>query len=524
MTKNFQGQDTRNLSKDKFEDSRKKNISNFLQKLNKDNNDYFNNPPNNYIVNTKKKVDKNYEYFSSIQNNVENSFISDKNSEIFNIDKSLAKFSPIDNKNFNKIIDNNYNRFENFSLPQSTTEFIPGDVKLKENKNKNMDPKIIISNNSECSKEIHKEVMKDSYLLKDMNGNYIPNTPPIIDRTQSYMAEIGDKRRLSNIIYNSLLKTYHSISKDHISEFQIHELLEKVNLNNYKDKDKIKTFVSDLKLMVSENANNSLNKNNTGIMSDDCLFEKETKNNTFYLFIDTKDRDTKKWPTIEEFGFFFGGQNVLSWNKKNIDKDPKQEFSDQKYPEYIDSQLGYIERDFNNVTSVELTEIIIPRKTENGDNYQVYPYLLLDIEEFGNVYEGTNQFSSTAFGKVSFDKIIGNYAYYNSPENNHLIKKFNPRISLNKITVKIRKPNGELFRFGKYILNPETDTPILIKDPIFLGPQIEINNNLENLINEDKIDIPQQKENKLEANLSITFKIICIQRSLETMFLNKKGN
>lgn len=503
MSHNFQGINTRNNSKDKFEDSRRKNINSFLETINKDQNSYFQRPNNQYIVTNNKNDQQNYEYFSSIQNNVENSFNQDKNTEILNIDKSLSKFSPLDQKNFNKIVNNDYDKFENFNYPQSSSTYIKGDIKLDSLKSDNqIDSKTIIDNNKSDSKSLHNNISDNSILLQDTKGIYIPNTPVNINQTQSYMAEIGEKRRLSNIIYNSLLKTYNSISSENISEFQIQELLEKENIESNSDKVKISNFVFNLKKTIIDNSNNSIKKN-TGIISDDSLFEKETKDTTFYLFIDTKDRDQQKWPSIGSFGFFFGGQKVLSWNKNS--KDPEDS-------ELINTKLGYIERDFSNVQYAELIEVIIPRLTENGDNYQLYPYLLLDIEEFGNIYEGTNQYSSSAFGKISFDKTIGNYAYYNSPENNHLIKKFNPRISLNKITIRIRKPNGELFIFGKYLLNPETNEPILIS------------NNSELLSQTDIVDTSDDQKTKMEANLSISFKIICIQKSLETMFLNKKNN
>ena len=50
-------------------------------------------------------------------------------------------------------------------------------------------------------------------LLNNQNNtkSYIANTMPEIRKQQIYIAEIGQKRQLSNLIYQSILKTYQSI-------------------------------------------------------------------------------------------------------------------------------------------------------------------------------------------------------------------------------------------------------------------------------------------------------------------------
>ena len=51
---------------------------------------------------------------------------------------------------------------------------------------------------------------------------------------------------------------------------------------------------------------------------------------------------------------------------------------------------GYIGRTFNNVSKVELLEVIIPNCVDYGDHIDNYPYIILDIEELGDTYNGTN--------------------------------------------------------------------------------------------------------------------------------------
>ena len=58
-------------------------------------------------------------------------------------------------------------------------------------------------------------MMMNSVLLQN---NY-KKTKPIT--TQKYTAEIGKKRQLSNIIYNSILKKFNNVNQSHITEKHI---------------------------------------------------------------------------------------------------------------------------------------------------------------------------------------------------------------------------------------------------------------------------------------------------------------
>ena len=133
-----------------------------------------------------------------------------------------------------------------------------------------------------------------------------------------------------------------------------------------------------------------------------------------------------------------------------------------------------------------MIEAIIPRKTNSGTDYETLPYILLEISELGNVYQGTNDYLRKTFSQLTFDKVIGNYRYCTFSDNTKIKKIFNPRIALNKMTLKFLKPNGEIYDFGNYL---------------------EIEND------------PGNKE--ILSNNILTFKITCIQRSLDTMYLNK---
>ena len=306
------------------------------------------------------------------------------------------------------------------------------------------------------------------------------------------------------------MRNYSNISHQFISQIEIEKLLDKYKLNDKDDKNKIKEFVSLLKTMINRNMN-IIEQTRDHLFSNDHLVEKNTKENIYNLLLDTKDRDRKTYPNINHFSFSFGVHNVFSRDKES---------------------MGCINRNFNNIKCAELIEVIIPRETENGDKYELYPYLLIDIEEFGNTFQGTNESLSNAFGKISFGKVIGNYAYYTAPKDNQLIKYFNPRISLSKMTIRIKKPDGELFNFGKYILDhsnmsfiysrtgktsPEKNE-IIHSDNMSISEssKIEKTSPDHNLI--DKILESNNTPEKIESNATFLFKISCLQKALDTMF------
>ena len=293
------------------------------------------------------------------------------------------------------------------------------------------------------------------------NNSYNQQNPNI------YIAEIGDKRRLSNIIFDSLKKTYNTYQN--LNEYEILHIINSLNINNNKwSKDNTKDFVKELKKKINESQNIKINNSNIeennsyNIIQENELFERNTKEIDYYITIDSNDRDKDKWDNPNLYQIIFGPTN-----------DPEK-------------KNGYINQSFNNVQCVELIEAIIPRKTNSGTDYETLPYILLEISELGNVYQGTNDYLRKTFSQLTFDKVIGNYRYCTFSDNTKIKKIFNPRIALNKMTLKFLKPNGEIYDFGNYL---------------------EIEND------------PGNKE--ILSNNILTFKITCIQRSLDTMYLNK---
>lgn len=367
----------------------------------------------------------------------------------------------------------------------------------------------------------------------NFNSSSINNTGP------QYVPEISKKRTIGNIVYNNIIKSFNNIKKHHIAEYEIDHLLQKYNIIDDKgiiDKTEITSFVKELKQTISENSN----KEKDLIIQEDTLFEKETKDIDYLISIDSSDRDKQIWKNPSHYRINFGPDNNL--------------FNSNDSKAYKPTK-GYINRTFNNIKSIELLEAIIPKCLDkNGTDLFIYPYLILEIEEFGSMYEGTNNTTNKAFARLNFDKIIGNYRFFKADNNNKIIKFFNPRIALNRITLKLTKPNGELIDFGKSIIldslcNSSVSFDIKQNKKIY-----DLSNNNKNACNSEKKDIldddfkndlcldenndiveenvepcwwPNQDINTISEDEgaifnSFIFKITCIQRSLDTMYLDKR--
>lgn len=496
MSLQLNSQSTRLSVKDNFNSNREMKMSEFLKKINNESNQYY----------QQKRTSNLFSYstpVSNVQTKIDDNQLSSHNSMIdyTNISKSnyVQEYQDISSQQFDKMVNQKVNTFDNYRIPQSNST-INKNYQQNSQKNNNIKPQNMLpplENNSENPSMIHKI------------SPVISNQSPFLNVKESYTSEIGDKRRLSNTIYQSLMKNYSNISHQFISQIEIEKLLDKYKLNDKDDKNKIKEFVSLLKTMINRNMN-IIEQSRDHLFSNDHLVEKNTKENIYNLLLDTKDRDHKTYPNINHFSFSFGVHNLFSKDKESV---------------------GCINRNFNNIKCAELIEVIIPRETENGDKYELYPYLLIDIEEFGNTFQGTNESLSNAFGKISFGKVIGNYAYYTAPKDNQLIKYFNTGISLSKMTIRIKKPDGQLFNFGKYILDhsnmsfiytklgktsPKTNEIIHSNNmSISESSKIEKKSPDDNLIDKtlENDNIPE----KIESNATFLFKISCLQKPIDTI-------
>tara|TARA_Y100000589_G_C27193099_1_gene645606 strand:- start:859 stop:2151 length:1293 start_codon:yes stop_codon:yes gene_type:complete len=427
---NMTSQGTRNIIKDQFNMDRKQHMDNLLSKT-KNQQDIKINNQNNIQNQTK--------YFADINQNLH---IGSNNMLNYIPTENYTPFtSPekTENKNTKTPLVTNFMPLPKFSGDEKlniNNANLPFNKKLSDNIVKNTHPKNIYTDDPNSKKLISHRLSQN-----EIETNRI--IPPVIT-TNNYIPEIGKKRKLSNIIYNSFIKMYNSY-QDKVSEELIQDLLERSNYNNGSNlnKDNLYQLIDNIK-------NTIVSKNLYTQDINNDIFEQETITKSFIITIDSSDRYKKNWELPNNYKIDFGGKKTES------------DDSNENYQ--------YIDQIFRNVTSVELIEAIIPKFTNKN-----VPYILIEIEELGSNFFGSNSFLSSSFAKLTRPEINGDYLYYKNDTN---IKSFSPRIEIQGLTFKFRDNKGNLLNFQS-----DCDS-----------------NMLENFL---------------------TLKINCIQRDLNSMFLQK---
>ena len=144
---------------------------------------------------------------------------------------------------------------------------------------------------------------------------------PLEEIPNKYIPEIGEKRRLSNIIYNSLLKKFTRVKSSHISEKQVSLILNKMNLNKETKswtKSEVKRFSTAIKRLIKHNYNHEIKSKQKLTTPAEELFERNTRNTTHYVAIDSRDRDRKIWPNSNEFRITFAPSSGAIFDNKDI--------------------------------------------------------------------------------------------------------------------------------------------------------------------------------------------------------------
>lgn len=126
-----------------------------------------------------------------------------------------------------------------------------------------------------------------------------------------------------------------------------------------------------------------------------------------------------------------------------------------------------IQQRYRNIKTIKTSRVIIPMEIAEAAsiinipkpyyNYDFrfsFPYIMMNIEEFGDVYDGTNDNVRRCFCQLVFDKCYkapNGRGYLILAPMQHEIKTFHPTPlpSFTKMTISLRRPNGELFNDSK---------------------------------------------------------------------------
>ncbi len=161
------------------------------------------------------------------------------------------------------------------------------------------------------------------------------------------------------------------------------------------------------------------------------LLKEDTSEWTYYLVIDSKDRDLNIYKSPNEYTIRF---SPPSFNSN-------------------DARTGFVDRILHNVKSIELikcgfldTSDLTDSSDSGGNNP---PYVMLEVEEFGTNHNGTNQYLNKSLAIMDTFTKQDNYKYFHVMyDDKPMINKFNPRVTIDKMTIRFRLPDGKLYNFG----------------------------------------------------------------------------
>jgi hypothetical protein len=218
-------------------------------------------------------------------------------------------------------------------------------------------------------------------------------------------------------------------------------------------------------------------------------YTKQTELKEYFISIDSKDRNTIQWPNPNEYCIDFGG---IHNNRTQLTQD------------------GYINSVYINIESIELVSVVVPKFSDTGDHVNNYPYLLLEIDEFGGIYDGSNEHVSNAFAKLRFQTDLGYFKEYTRNGAERFIKKFHPRISLNRLTIRFRKPDGTLYDFGNEITTSNTNTSTADSS------NTELDSKLQQLLLDDPAMEDACQCPTIAPENTLVFRIVCAEKRMDT--------
>lgn len=201
------------------------------------------------------------------------------------------------------------------------------------------------------------------------------------------------------------------------------------NINAYK-----KLFELDKESILNASG---IDKNNILRSEFKDLLTPEERPFIYNIVIDSKDRDFAKYASASNFVIDFSPPESQG-GVGNIN-------------------TGYINTAFGNIISCELLDIILLDTSAECDasdstgSGTAPPYIILEIPELGTNYYGTNDNLSRCFATLTSYHLQDGYKHYNinGENSNHTIMKvYNPRINLNRMTIRLKMPDGTLYSFG----------------------------------------------------------------------------
>ncbi len=163
---------------------------------------------------------------------------------------------------------------------------------------------------------------------------------------------------------------------------------------------------------------------------------KKIPTKTYYISIDSRDRDRSIWPLSSQF---------------EVKLDPPDVYGGAQ-----------IQKSFKNVISIELLNSAFP----NTNNMADVQYLYINIREVDGVLDTTCK-GKRFFAKILPQHVVGSFVYNYQDMCDRARKIFPFRgTRLDKLTIEVRDPNGDIVNFGNdngQQINPQLQTSFTFK-------------------------------------------------------------
>lgn len=291
-------------------------------------------------------------------------------------------------------------------------------------------------------RKINTSVYSENRTKNTVNTNQYTLDPNVDILSKGYTSDFKPKNLVGDSNIEKSNVDLKNINYNNLNATELDTLIKSYSL----DKDNNKKNLSLQEGHLNE-INELINKDENNILKEreklNLMYEEEREFD-YNIVIDSKDRDFSKFSSPNNFVIDFsppsGSNNEIN--------------------------TGYINRAFGNIIKCELINVIMLDTSDEEDSTDTsgskIPYLLLDIEELGSNFEATNDELSKSFAILTNYTLVNGYKHYllNSVNSDYTTKKiYNPRINLNRVTIKIKNADGTLYNFGS-INNDNTNTVI----------------------------------------------------------------
>lgn len=269
-----------------------------------------------------------------------------------------------------------------------------------------------------------------------------------------------EKNSLGFLIYNNLKTIYKDVNIG-LTSSNIESILTKGNLNkkNVKKEDLLK-IIKILRFHIDsgikskeEEEQHTINKLYKNVESEN-EFQPNFKLDYIDNFTKLKEQDKlfkSKTVDIPKPNNRLENEKEILTKNYNITIESK-DINKEKYPNSYSFQISFnndmeiteedvkINLNLMRISEFKLTEVIL--KNSEKLNFEK-PYIFLELEEIGNLNNGTNYHINNYFIKLNLDeKYKDNKFIFFNFNNIESTKKFNPTITLNKLTIKLRDYDG----------------------------------------------------------------------------------